>query len=331
MQEELSRLKPIELRDIWPNEAADFTPWLAEEENLTLLAETLGIELELEAKETKVGDFQADILCRNSENDTRVLIENQLEETDHKHLGQILTYAAGLDVHTVIWIAKEFRDEHRAALDRQNEMTDERFQYFGIEVKVWQIGDSDRAPQFEIVSKPNNWNRTVSHVTERAVSKDLSETKLQQEKFWMEFVEHLRVHESSLSPHSPRPRSWMPFSVGKGKFNIVAWLGIQKRNISIRLQMWGPDATAHFYLLKEQQEAFHKEFGEPLEWNELPEYKRSRISLYKEDTDPADETDWPNQHEWFASKLELFDKVFRPRIKVLDPADWELPEDEDDA
>ena len=185
MSKELSRLEEVELREIWETEAQHFTPWLAQEENLALLGKTLGMELELEAQEINVGDFRADILCKN-EDSSRVLIENQLERTDHNHLGQILTYSAGLDIHTVIWIAKEFREEHRAALDRLNEITNENFQCFGIEVKVWQIGDSARAPQFEIVSSPNNWHREVSHDTERAVSKDLSETQRQQEKFWTE-------------------------------------------------------------------------------------------------------------------------------------------------
>ena len=147
------RLQPVELRVAWPNEAQDFTPWLAQEENLALLGEVLGMELEFEGKEINVGSFHADILCKN-EDDAWVLIENQLSETNHDHLGKILTYSAGLNAQTVIWIAKKFREEHRAALDRQNEITDERFQYFGIEIKVWKIEDSVPAPEFDIVSKP---------------------------------------------------------------------------------------------------------------------------------------------------------------------------------
>lgn len=182
----------------------------------------------------------------------------------------------------------------------------------------------------EIVSKPNDWNRTVSRNTERAVSSDLSETQLLQKKFWEEFVEYLGVHESSLSPPSPKPQSYMTFGIGRSNFHIAASLSIRGRDIRIWLRMKKKDATAHFYLLKEQQEKIEKEFGEPLEWDELPDTESSKISLCKENTDPTDESDWPNQHEWFASKLELFDKVFRPRIKALNADDWEPPEDEDD-
>lgn len=329
MSKELSRLKPVELRDIWPNEAADFTPWLAKEENLALLGEKLSMELEFESQEINVGDFRADILCRNITNGSRVLIENQLEETDHSHLGQILTYAAGLDIHTVIWIAKEFREEHRAALDRLNEITNEDFQYFGVEVKVWQIGDSASAPQFEIVSKPNDWNRTVSQNTERAVSGDLSETQLQLERFWTALRDYMVEKSNPIKLPKPSPWRYLILSIGRTGFNINPRLATTKKEIGVDLYISSKqNTTAHFHLLKEQQAEIEKEFGEPLEWEELPNRKSSRISLRQEDTDPGDETDWPNQHEWLASKLELFDKVFRPRVKTLNAADWESSKDE---
>lgn len=327
---ELSRLEEVELREIWPDEAQNFTPWLAEEENLDLLSETLDMELELEGQELNVGDFRADILCRNTEDDSRVLIENQLERTDHNHLGQILTYSAGLDIHTVIWIARRFREEHRAALDRLNEITNENFQCFGIEVKVWQIGNSARAPQFEIVSSPNDWSRTVSQDTQRAASRDLPKTKLQQEKFWIELRDYMNQKGCQLQCPTPGPWNYLMFGIGRVGFSMDPWLGKQKREIGIRLYVKGQNATAHFRLLQEKREEIEREFGESLEWEELPGRKSSRISLRKENTDPEDETDWPNQHEWFASKLELFDKVFRPRIKALNAADWKPPAHEND-
>ena len=135
MFNELGRLERVELREVWPNEAADFTPWLADEENLSILAETLNMELELEGSEVNVESGIVDLLCRRVDNSV-VLIENQLEETDPDHLGRILAYAASLDADTVIWIAREFRDEHRAVLDRQNAITDERYQYFGVEIEL---------------------------------------------------------------------------------------------------------------------------------------------------------------------------------------------------
>ena len=325
----LDRLQPVELRDIWQDEAQDFTPWLAKEENIAILGETLGLVLEFEAQEIYVGDFRADILCRN-EDGSRVLIENQLEKTNHDHLGKILTYSAGLDVHTIIWIAKEFREEHRAALDRLNEITNENFQCFGIEVKIWQIGDSAPAPQFEIVSKPNDWNRTVSRDTERSVSEDLSETQLLQKKFWTKLHDYMIQNNSEVELRKPKPSNHINGAIGKSGFTLSAYMDKQNQKIRVRIYMGGENSIAHFHLLREQQAEIEEEFDEPLEWEEKPKGKEKWISLSKSDTDPANEADWPNQHEWLTSKLELFDKVLRPRIKALNAADWEPPEDEDD-
>ena len=328
MSKELSRLKAINLREVWPDEAQDFTPWLAEEENLDILSETLGMELEMEAQEKGVGAFRADLLCRDTLNNSRrVLIENQLERTDHSHLGQILTYAAGLEAHTVIWIAEEFREEHRAALDRLNEVTTENFQCFGIEVKVWQIGNSDHAPQFDIVSKPNDWNRTVSRETERLVRADLSETYLQLERFWTALRTYMYEKDSPIRCPKPNPSHYLPFGIGRAGFSMEGRVAFRRKDIAVHLVIAGQDAKAHFKLLKQQQVEIQTELSETLEWEELPDKASSRISLRKENTDPQDESDWTTQHDWLSSKLELFDRVFRPRIKTLNAADWDPSEE----
>ena len=147
-------LKKVEPRDIWFREAQDFTPWLAE--NLSCLSESLNIELAFEAREQRVGDFRADLVCRNVADNSRVVIENQLTRSDHGHLGQVLTYAAGLQAITVIWVAVRFRREHRATLDWQNEITEERFRFFGVELYTWE-NQTSRYVEFAIVSKPEGW------------------------------------------------------------------------------------------------------------------------------------------------------------------------------
>ena len=153
----MGRLERVELRDIWASEATSFTPWLARPENLAVLGEALNIDLELEAQERAVGPFRADILCKDTDKDRWVLIENQLERTDHTHLGQLLTYASGLDAVTIVWIAARFTEEHRSTLDWLNKITNESFRFFGLEVELWKIGNSPAAPKFNVVSKPNEW------------------------------------------------------------------------------------------------------------------------------------------------------------------------------
>lgn len=137
----LARLEKVELRNQWKDEAKDFTPWLAEVENIELLGEAIGMELEVIAKEEKVGSFSADILCKDIVTNRNVVIENQLEQTDHSHLGQVITYCAGLQASTFIWIASQIREEHRAAVDWLNAITDESYNFFAIEVQLFKIGD----------------------------------------------------------------------------------------------------------------------------------------------------------------------------------------------
>lgn len=275
--------------------------------------------LELEDQELTVGNFRADMLCRNAVDGSRVLIENQLEETDHSHLGQILTYAAGLDVHAVIWIAKKFREEHRVALDRLNEITSEKFRYFGIEVKVWQIGNSACAPQFEIVSKPQDWRRPISRDTQRAASKAPPETLLLVKRFWREWSDYMTQIGKPLK--GPQSGTWSLLNFDTehdgNEFYVDAYLIEEKKEIGIRLCIEWQSEMKYFYPLKKQRKEIEREFAEPLTWHESLRYEGSRIFLQKMNTDLTDETDWPNQHEWLASKLELFDKVFRPRLKAL--------------
>src|SRR5262245_41567055 len=206
----LGRLERIDLRQIWPSEASGFTPWLAREENLSLLGETLGIDLELEAQERPVGPFRADILCKDIGTDRWVLIENQLERTDHVHLGQLLTYASGLEAVTIIWIAARFTEEHSATLDWLNRITDDSFRFCGSEVELWRIGSSPAAPKFNIVSKPNDWSHSVAHAARAIDDAELSETRLLQREYWAGLNQALlRAGGPVSGDRKPQPQPWM--------------------------------------------------------------------------------------------------------------------------
>lgn len=155
------KLERVDLRDIWGHEASGFTPWLARDENLAELGQTIGVKLELVGQERDIGPFRADILCKDSLTQNYVIIKSQLENTNNTHLGQILTYAAGLGAKTVVWVAKQFTEEHRAALDWLNNISKEDFEFFALEIELWRIGESPAAPKFNVVSKPNEWQRVV--------------------------------------------------------------------------------------------------------------------------------------------------------------------------
>ncbi|MGA7686740.1 MAG: hypothetical protein WCC32_08595 [Terriglobales bacterium] len=202
--EKLGSIERVDLRTIWTTEAEHFTPWLAQPENLEKLGETLGIDLELEAREKDVGPFRADILCKNTaENDSWVVIENQIEKTDHRHLGQLLTYASGLRASTIVWISAEFCEEHRAALDWLNQMANKSARFFGLEIELWRIGDSPAAPRFNVVCKPNDWETTVRQAAETLTAEEGTPSQNLRIKYWTAFRSYLQEHNSKLRPQKP--------------------------------------------------------------------------------------------------------------------------------
>ncbi|MDA1056724.1 MAG: DUF4268 domain-containing protein, partial [Proteobacteria bacterium] len=241
MTKRLGKLERVELRDIWATEDRDFTPWLAREEHLELLAETIGMELELEAQEKDVGPFRADILCKSMVDDSWVLIENQIERTDHKHLGQLLTYAAGLQAVNIVWVASKFTEEHRATLDWLNKITDENFRFFGLEVELWRIDDSLAAPKFNVISKPNNWTKTVAQAAHRISQEGVSETKELQYRYWERLGVYLQEKNSKLRPQNPRPRHWHNFSIGRSGLNIAATINTRESLIGVQLYLSHPE------------------------------------------------------------------------------------------
>ena len=188
----LGRLEEVGVRTAWAHEAANFTPWLAQ--NLDRLGEAMGIPLELVQSEVAITTFSADILARNPANDSLILIENQLEASDHGHLGQIMTYLAGLGAHTIIWIAPEFRDAHLSAIRWLNEHTVDPFSFFAVRLRLVRIGASDMAPIFEIVERPNDWDRQLQQQA-RGTS-EMSERGLFRKSFWTAF---LARHPSEIS------------------------------------------------------------------------------------------------------------------------------------
>lgn len=324
----LGRMEKIELRDVWKTEAGDFTPWLAGEENLALLGDTIGLELELEAQEKEVGPFRADILCRDTVDGHWVLIENQLEKTDHIHLGQLLTYAAGLKAVTIVWIADRFTEEHRAALDWLNDITDDSFNFFGLEVELWKIGDSIAAPKFNLTSKPNEWSRTITGAAHRAEAGAVTETRQLQQEYWFALREELLNRKSFLSLRQPLPQNWQTFALGKTYFTLAAAMNTQKQFIQVIVECWGDNAKAEFHLLRKEQDAIEKEVGSKLEWREMPDKKQSRIILQKNGVNPIDKNDWVEQHAWLTDTLEKFHKAFSPRIKKLDASNYDPDEND---
>ena len=321
----LGRLEQVDLRNVWLSESGDFTPWLAEEPNISLLADTLGMDLEVEAQEKSVGPYRADIVCKDTTDGSLVLIENQLEKTDHTHLGQLMTYAAGLDAVTIVWIAERFTDEHRAALDWLNEITGEKVSFFGLEIELWKIGTSPIAPKFNVVSKPNDWIKGGGGGSRGGAV--VTETKQLQQDYWRDFRELLAERKSSLKPQKAHPQHWLTVSIGRRNFHMSALINTSGERIGVELYLQGSDAKKHFKQLETEKAKIEQQIGQPLDWRELPTKEASRILLMRADSSIKDSTQWPEQHNWLADHLEKFNSVFRPLIQSL-PASYRIDVEE---
>lgn len=301
----LGSIDRVPLREVWPHEALDFTRWMAEEENLSLLGEAVGIELELRETESSVGGFSVDIFATESGTGRKIIIENQLEETNHDHLGKIITYAAGKNAQAVIWVVARARDEHRQAIEWLNQHTDDESSFFLVEVEVWRIGDSLPAVRFNIVESPNDWAKA-----EKAKS-GLTDTQKVQLEYWQTYYETAlsqNIAALGLKPCKPQPYNWSNIHVGTSQYHIE--LSIKTYEQQIGICFYVPDnkelgraAQSH---LAELEEAV----GVKGKYNEAQ--KASTIRFYKEGRyDVANKPDkWPELISWqIDSAVKLYQAI----------------------
>ena len=312
------------IRDHWPREDTDFTPWLAAEENISILGDAIGIELEVLEQERSVGPFRADILCKNSADNTLVLIENQMEKTDHAHLGQLFTYAAGLDAVTLIWIVETFTDEHRAALDWLNRITDDKFHFFGIEIELWRIGDSPPAPKFNIVSKPNEWAKTIKESAEASHSTLLSPWQALQIEFWKQFGAYIIENKWPFKPPKPSSSIWMGYGIGSSYATLI--VTFSKKDAWVYVQLDNRERPSWFKELQRDRAAIDAEFDGELLWEEKPKYSRIRIALL---IDVTDQNNWTSVFDWMLKNMTKMKAIFKPRLKAI-PGEIVAPLDDTD-
>ena len=307
----LGRLEKVDLRSYWQREDTHFTPWLAEEDNIALLGETIGIELEVQKQEAYVGPFRADILCRNTSDDTFVLIENQLERTDHTHLGQLMTYAAGLEAVNIVWIAERFTEEHRAALDWLNGITDDGFHFFGLEIELWRIGASRPAPKFNLVVKPNDWSKTVRS----AARKDgYSEGTQNLIDCWISLGEFLQSHGAKFRPPPLNTNAFRSWPLGRSGVGLVMALNATETKIFIDVN--NHKGPTWFHQFEAQQDRIEAALGFDMEWVYKETDRLSRIrTVYPVGTGQREQ--WQEVHAWALEKMSILEEVFRPIVKTL--------------
>ena len=291
---ELGRLKPVLPRDVWAHEAVNFTPWLLD--NVDVLSDLLGMDLVLERAEHPVGGFSLDLLGHDEATGQVVIVENQLEISDHTHLGQILTYAAGTNPTTIVWIATGFRLEHRAAIDWLNERTDENTRFFGVEIRVVRIGNSLPAPAFKLVAQPNDWGKQVKAST---VSGGVSEKGQQYWEFWDQLLTRIHTdHPNWTRARTATRASWLDISLTPG---VVLESSFTRQGLSAWIYFGSSDEAtnlARFQALRLAQEQFELTLGEPAVWDAMDGRKAARIGVESTYASVTEVEKWSAMIEW---------------------------------
>jgi hypothetical protein len=310
MTPNLSRITKVNPREIWKHEALDFTQWLAKEENISILCEELGIEINNVKPEAAAGRYNVDIIADEIDSQRKVIIENQLEPTDHKHLGQILTYASAYDAAIIIWIVTDYTEEHRQAIDWFNRNISEGISFFLIQIEVYRIGNSDPAPKFNLICEPNDWGKTVK---KSEGGDTLSELKLQQKEFWESLKEYASTANTRLNlGRVAKPQHWYNIAMGTSRCHIALTQNSQKQYVGCEVYIRNDNAL--FDQLLKNKALIEKEIGLELEWMELPDATASRILItYK--GNPRDKTKWPEYFEWLIKIANSYSKVFIKYIK----------------
>lgn len=310
MVTEFGDLKAVPVRQVWPNEAHHFTPWLAG--NIERLGETLGMELEVVKVESDVGDFSLDILAKDLGSGRRVVIENQYSATNHDHLGKLMTYAAGLDAGAVIWIAETIRDEHKQALEWLNRRTDSDTNFFAVTVEVFRIDESRPAFEFKPVVLPNKWQRSARASAEP----DPSPRAQAYRRFFQELIDELREKHHFTGARAAQPQSWYSFSSGISGVTYGASFA-QGGRVRVDVYLNQPETEqnkALFDRLLSRKTEFESEFGEPLSWERLDEGKASRVAVYRAGSIGEDERELIAIRAWLVDRLLRSKRVFGPQL-----------------
>lgn len=308
---EFGKLEKVDLKEVWKKEAFDFTPWLSE--NIAALGEALGMDLELEEREANVGNFSLDLLARNLGTGEYAVIENQLTQTDHDHLGKLLTYAAGFDAATIIWVAESIRDEHRQTLEWLNQHTDTKTQFFAVVVEVFRIDDSKPAYKFRPIVFPNEWQKTKRQQAVNATSPRAEAYR----SFFQKLIDELREKHKFTGARVGQPQNWYSFSSGISGFLYSASFA-QGNRVRAEIYIDTGDAEknkAVFDSLKADKTSIEEEFGEALSWERLDDKRASRVANYRDGSINDNENQLEETQNWLIDNLLKFKRVFTDRVK----------------
>ena len=306
----LGKLQEIDIRKVWPHEQYDFSKWLASEENIQELGNALNLSLTDVETEKYVGSYRCDILCKDEITGKVVLIENQLEPTNHDHLGKIVTYASGLDASVVVWIVASARDEHASAIEWLNKHTGDEISFFLIEIHAYTIGNSEPAPQFKIIEQPNDFSKTVKTISK---STDLNESQKCRLEFWTQFNDVLEQRGKPFNKRKASTDHWYSVAVGSSECQIT--IDLVNKEHKIRVGLWITDNKTRFDYMFQHKDEIETKLESSLAWQRLDEKKASLICTYIQGLDFKSQENYPELMNKSIDLVIKLREVFRPYIQ----------------
>ena len=304
----LGVMTAVDVKNLWKHEQYDFSNWLAKDENIEYLNEILGLTLVDVNKEVYVGAYRCDLVAKDETTGIKVIIENQLEASNHDHLGKIITYASGLDAQVIVWIVTRAREEHRSAIEWLNNNTGNDLNFFLIELHAYTIGDSLPAPKFEVVEKPNGF------IKNSKVYPELSKVESERLAFWEKFNEMVTERGKPFNPRKPAPKHWYDVSIGKSGVSIDVILVNKESYVGVELYI--SDDKKLYDTLELQKKAIEAELGMELDWQRLENKKASRI-LYK--IPGLNFDDHSNYHRLMTEIIDVILKMRRVFTRWISP------------
>jgi hypothetical protein len=314
MSLELGNLKTVEIRNLWKSEPGDFTPWLAE--NIERLSKILGKDLEVIQTEYAVGDFSADIVANDLSTSRKVVIENQFGTSDHKHLGQVLLYCAGIKASCMVWIAEYFKDEHKQAIEWLNSNTINEVEFYAIELEIIQIDDSKPVPLFKIVESPN---KNIVSSTQTTNDK-LTDTQELYQKYFQSVIDELREKYKFTNAKVGQPQNWYSFASELSKIYKygTSFAANDRVRTEIYIDMGDQNKNKELFdKLFERKDEIEKEYGTNLTWERLDDKRACRVCSYIDGTISADTEHIEGIKKWAIESLLKLKNIFPKYILKL--------------
>lgn len=305
----LEKLQEVDIRTLWNHEQYDFSEWLSKPENLEQLNDVIGLTLSEVEKEVYVGAYRCDLVGVDETTGDKVIIENQLEASNHDHLGKIITYASGLDAKVVVWIVKEAREEHRSAIEWLNNNTSEKINFFLIEIHAYQIGDSLCAPKFEIVEKPNGF---IKNAKVQSGSGEYNKGQSEKIEFWTRFNEILIERGKPFNVRKPTTDHWYDIAIGTSEAHVS--LTIVNRDGCVGVELYIPDNKDLYEKLYLQKEEIEEKLGLHPDWQRLDGKKAARILYRMPGLNFDDHSNYDSLMNDMIDKAVLFSKIFKKYI-----------------